>query len=518
MNHQGVWGRVSYGGALLACLVTGLAGPACVFADEEKPDEVESRGMPRIERPVQPGMSISPGSAAQQPFQFPTWPQQFDIENRQLASFGFAVTQPGPVVVNVQFQGPPLDITLRGSNTQPIVQRGQGNIRLSYQVTPQDVQRGILWVVRISLAPNTQGKATGQVMIQYPAVHEAQAESAVRTRVEEAKQRTQLNDAQVQARRQALFAARQSELDRQYQDVIRVTGVQLDAFLKQAQSGGKIQSRGFGQPGVLYEGKKTPQMSAIPSGPHIDKLSVTQGPPGSTVIIEGSGFGNVPRFVHMTAPTRELFAKVVGAPAQPIWSDGFIAVTVPEIAGVLPFMANFFVSIGVDPSSPGPEYRSNSVPFQYIPRQEARVITLVTGDHRIDDVGGSAISFVKDNIVHHTKLGTLIPVWGMFLPFVGKKGNDWFFENTTLKNGWKFDCVEVLPYDPRTCGPTSGPTTTVAYGVPPGSGAYVVAGLGTSSPQFAVHWWLEPFIPEMTYTYAVTISGPAGTPDGILVP
>jgi hypothetical protein len=501
-----------------------IQGNIAAVADEEQPSEIESRGTPRIQRPMQPGTTVQPGGGVQQKFQLPTWPQQFEIEDRQLASFGFAVTQPGPISVDVQFQGPALDVMLRGASPQPIAQRGQGNVRLVYQVTSQDVQRGILWIVQVALVPNLKGRAIGQVMVQFPPVDEAQAESAVRTRVEQAKQRAQPSDAQIQARRQALFAARQSQLDSQYQDAIKGTGLQLDAFLKQNQSG-KIQSRGFGQPGVLYEGKKTPQMSAIPSGPHIDRLSVTQGLPGSTVIIEGSGFGNVPRFVHMTAPTRELFPKVVGAPAQPVWSDGFIAVTVPEIPGVVPFTANFFVSIGVDPSSPGPEYRSNSVPFQFIPRQEARVVTRVTGDYRLAGLqsygsgqgGGTSPSVVINNEIHHTRLDVLIPTW-FFNIFQGTKGNDWFFENTTLKNGWKFDCVEVIPYDLRTCGPTSGPTSVTAYTVPPGSGAYVVAGLGTASPQFAVHWWLEPFIPEMKYTYAMTISGPAGTSDGIAVP
>lgn len=495
-----------------------VQGNIAAVADEEQPGDVESRGLPKIERPMQSGMSVAPGAPPQK-FQLPTWPQQLEIEDRQPASFGVAVTQPGPLIVDVQSQGPALDVTLRGPAPRPITQRGQGNVRLVYQVTPQDVQRGMLWIVQVSLVPDTKGRAIGQVTVQCPPIDEAQAELAVRSQVEQAKQRGQISEAQLQARRQALFAARQGQLDREYQDFIRGTGRQLDAYLKQNQSGGKIQSRGFGQPGVLHDAPKTPQLSAIPSGPHIDKLSVVQGPPGTTVIIEGSGFGASPGFVHMTVtPTRELFANVVGAPAQPIWADGFIAVTVPELTGVLSFTANLFVSIGVDRSSTGPEYRSNAVPFQFIPRQEVRIVSLVTGDHRIDDVGGSAISFVKDNTIHHTKLGTLIPVWGMFLPFFGKKGNDWFFESTTLRNGWKFDCVEVLPYDPRTCGPTSGPTTTGVYGVPPGAGAYVVTGLGSSSTTFAVHWWIEPFIPEMTYTYAMTISGPAATPDGIAVP
>ena len=38
----------------------------------------------------------------------PTWPQRFELAERTPASFGFAVTQPGAIHIDVQTQGAPL--------------------------------------------------------------------------------------------------------------------------------------------------------------------------------------------------------------------------------------------------------------------------------------------------------------------------------------------------------------------------------------------------------------------------
>ena len=512
-----VWTAVIGGFFLATIFFTGVVA----FADDEKAGDIESRGMPQIQRPVQPGMAVTPGSQAQQKFQLPTWPQQLDVEERQPATFGLVVTQPGPLAVDVQWQGPPLDVTLRGPNQPPLVQRGQGNVRVALQVTPQDVQRSVLWVLQVALAPNTKGRAAGQVTVQHPPVNEGQAESAVRTRVEQAKQQSQLNPAQIQAHSQALLLARKNESDRQYQNYIQGTQRQLEAFMKQKGSQGQIRSRALKPLKEIPSGSRQNFQAILPS-PRIDRLSVTQGPPGTVVIIEGSGFTGSPGFVHMTVnPTQELLAKVVGAPSQPVWSDGFIAVTVPELTGVTPFTANIFVSIGVDRSSTGPEYRSNLVPFNFVPRQQVRVVTRVTGDRRLAGSpthfaglgGGNTSGIVTGNDIHHARLDVLIPFMGHMI-FFGAKGRDWFFENTILKNGWKFDCVEIIPYDFHSCRPSDN----TVYGTGPGSGAYVTAGLGSASPQFAVDWWMDAFVPGMNYTYAFIISGPEGTADGIEVP
>lgn len=101
---------------------------------------VESRGLAQMQRPMLPGSPAQGQSNAQ----LPTFPQKFDVQGPESDSFGFAVTQPGPVVVDVQNQGAPVIVTLQGPASQPISQQGAGQVRLAYTVTPQDIQNGVL--------------------------------------------------------------------------------------------------------------------------------------------------------------------------------------------------------------------------------------------------------------------------------------------------------------------------------------------------------------------------------------
>jgi hypothetical protein len=503
---------------------------ACSSSQEVAPSAesgVESRGLPQAQRPMKPGTSMqsaASGSPTKQKFQLPTWPQKFDVQGAEVSSFGFAVTQPGPITVDVQAQGPPLLVTLQAVGGQPIRQQATGSLRMSYNVTPQDVQRSLLWAVQIRLAqplpPQQGGRATGTLNVQHPPVNESQIEAAVRTRVEQARKQSQLNSAQLDSAKQALLLARKNEADRQYHDYIRGTESQLDAFLKQKPPRDPVQSRALKSPREQSPALR-PAPAVLPASPHIDRLSVTQGPPGTTVIIEGSGFTDFVGTVSMTTPNGTVLATVLGG-AQPIWAEGFVAVRVPDQTGVLPYTAN--ISVHLDFERFG-LVESNRVPFNFVPRQEVRVITRITDDHRLSDPSlGAYPAFTKDNSVHHTRFSPWL-AWPLNAsPFFGVKEKDYFFEKTQLKNGWRLDCVQVLPYDPRMCAAPPGPTTVTAYNVPPGSGAYVDAGsspgsgLGTAKPMFYVTWWLEAFIPEMEYSYAMTISGPAGTPDGIQVP
>jgi hypothetical protein len=515
MNQQGLWGRVPYGGAILTCLVAGFVGQTFVFADDEKPDEVESRGMPKIERPVQPGMSVAPGAPAQQKFQLPSWPQNFVIEDRKQASLGFAVTQPGPLVVDVQWQGPPLEAVLRGPSAQPIVQRGQGQVRLTYQVTPQDVQTGVLWVLNLGLLPNTKGQATGQVSVQYPPANEAQAETAVRARVAQAQQQ-KLNPAQIQTHIQAILQSNKNEDARQYQEHLKEAALKADTFLKQKGFQGQVQSRAVPPPSdsariapKLPPGARQPRpVFEPPPPPHIDSLSVTNGQPGARVVVHGSGFTTTAGHVYMTGTTGlvQHDARVVMGPAGPTWTDTLIEVTVPELTGVTHFNASLVVAVEGDPG--GPQF-SNAAPFLFVPRQQSRVLTMVSPfDRRLANhttynqaTGGFANdASVIGNEIHHVRL---------FEPFAGRDGRDWFFENTALQNGWRVTCVEVIPYDMRSCQ-----TTNTVYGIPFGTGAYVAQSDQTLKLQ--VRWWFDAFIPAMFYTYLFVIRGPENVPDGVL--
>lgn len=515
----------------LIMLTLSILSTGCSSTDEasDSGSGVESRALPQMQRPMQPGMATRPGMPAQPGvpaqanFQLPTWPQKFDIEDRPPASFGLAVTQPGPLVVDVQWQGPPLEAALLGPNAQPIVQRGQGQLRLTYQVTPQDVQKGFLWTVRLALVQNMKGQAVGQVTVQHPPVNETQAEAAVRTRLVQAQQQSQLSPGQIQAHIQATIQTSKIEDTRQYQEYLESTALQADVFLKQKGFQGQVQSRAL-PPSPdsariapkLPPGARRPRPEfEPPPPPHIDSLSVTYGQPGARVVLHGSGFTNTAGHVYMTGTTGlvQHDARVVTGPAGPIWTDTLIEVTVPELTGVTHYNASLVVVVEEDPR--GPQF-SNAAPFLFTPRQQTRVLTMVSPfDRRLashtnySQATGGAMTeaAVAGNEIQHarTPLSYVIP--GEFA--IGRDGRDWFFENTPLQNGWRVTCVEVIPYDLRSCNPTN-----TVYGIPPLSGAYVAQ--SDQSLKLQVRWWFEAFVPAMSYSYLFIIRGPENVPDGVL--
>jgi hypothetical protein len=70
------------------------------------------------------------------------WPRSFNLTGFQVIAYVFGVTQPGPIVLDVKSQGAPIDVALQGPMPQPLEQKGAGALRISYLVTPQDVQHG----------------------------------------------------------------------------------------------------------------------------------------------------------------------------------------------------------------------------------------------------------------------------------------------------------------------------------------------------------------------------------------
>jgi hypothetical protein len=523
MNHLcRPWAALSVTVLTVTILWTGMQAGA----DDDKASEVESRGTPQIQRPTKPGTPLAPGAQGQQKFQLPTWPQKFAVEDRKPASLGFAVTQAGPLVVDVQWQGPSLEATLRGPIAQPIVQRGQGQLRVTYQVAPQDVQRGVLWVVTLTLPSNTKGQATGQVTVQHPAVNEAQAETAVRARVSQAQQHTKLSPAELQAHTQAILTAHKNEDARQYQQYIKDTALQADAILKQKGFQGQIQSRALKPPrdsasqsSKLPPGAQSNLQAFVPPPPHIDSLSVTYASPGANVVIQGSGFTNKIGTVLMSTTNAAVQpqAKVVQGPSGPIWSDTLIEVTVPELTGVTVFNSNLFVVVEGDPAT-GPQI-SNWAPFLFTPRQQTRVFSMVSPiDHRLatstgpTELGGFGTEGgVAGEDINHSRIVASL----FFNPdiFFGHDGHDRFYENTTLQNGWRVTCVEVIPFDLHNCRPGNN----TVYGIPPGTGAYIYSVNQNAGPiKLDVRWWFDAFIPFMSYKYVFVIRGPENVPDGLL--
>ena len=122
------------------------------------------------------------GPVVQTNAQLPAYPQPFDIQGPITRSFGFAVTQPGEVVVDVQIAGASVVAVLQGAVAQPIVQQSAGGpLRLTYNVTLQDVQQSVVWSVQLRLANPTErrGRASGTINIQYPPVDQSAVQRVV---------------------------------------------------------------------------------------------------------------------------------------------------------------------------------------------------------------------------------------------------------------------------------------------------------------------------------------------------
>lgn len=161
-SHRGWW-------VIAAMLVAGCTGNEPVIGPSSA--GVESRGAPQMPRPIKPGMAAAPGAPTPQKFQLPSWPQKWDVNNREPHGVAFGVTQPGPVTVDVQSQGAPVVVALVGAGPQSVQQQlGSGSIRLTHQVTPADVQRSAIWKVRIALAQpgGPSAKAAGTIAVQSP--------------------------------------------------------------------------------------------------------------------------------------------------------------------------------------------------------------------------------------------------------------------------------------------------------------------------------------------------------------
>ena len=531
-----------------------LAGIPPAWAQEEKPGDVESRGLRQMERPMQPGAPTQPGAPGQPNAQLPTWPQQFALQGPERDSFGFAVTQPGPVVVEVQSQGAPVIVTLQGPAPQPISQQGSGQIRLTYNVTAQEVQQSVLWGLQIRLAqpapPAQGGRASGMVNVQHPPVNQAAVQQAVQAMTAQQKQPSaqeqQQAAAQAATQMAATFQQHKAQFDRQQMDRRAAMMSQIQPQLDQLRSrmGGQIRPRGLEEPEetswaasppaeeeVATRGLRGDQMigtmqpldgatmqrmpkTAVPSPPPttssssqaLQSAGTTAGPqtvmpnPAIASINVTQGQPGDPVMISGSGfgtggEVHFVIApgKDLIAPAGAIWSDNQIFATVPDAAGVLAFNGTVYIKRAAG------TVNSNLVPFRFNPLMELRQITRMA-DALLQQFNGvnagvSAYNNYMDSVARQH--GYL---------FWGPKANDQIYLNTRLKNGWIV---------------SQTPTVFVSDGYYANQGdAYLIEShVSTDRPHVKVGFWMGSGI-YVTYNYSISmlIQGPKGVPDGVVMP
>jgi hypothetical protein len=469
----------------------------------------------------------------------PAFPQKFDVRGPENASFAFAVTQPGPIVVDVQWQGAPLRAALVGPNT--VQQQGSGRLVINYDVTPQDLQRGTLWSVNLGLLTPSPNGATGQVNVQTPPV-----DGAAATRVSQLVRRTltQQETEQVNAAfnasveryvnlRMSEFRrdlANRDQAERQKLQMILAQPVGATTGLAQppamqpgvTQAPGAVRSRAIpplGGGGTKIEAAKLPpgqRPVLVPIVPfEITSLSQTSGGPVATLVITGTSFGTSPGRVMLTVPAGIMVSPCTNCAPVPTnnlpdtaitatiaqWTDTRITLSLPDLTGVHRYLANLFV-VRADNAY------SNRMVFDFVPRQELRVFRSVPGDRRytstvvtrpLPPTSGTSMSHVR------------FPAFP-FSEFVGEKGNDEYFPYTDLSNGWTVSRVRVVPI-----GEISGIPPEIQTIIREGGGAYIEGTPSGTDLYLNVRWWINALFPYMFYAWTLEITGPAGTPDGVIV-
>lgn len=461
----------------------------------------------------------------------PAFPQKFELRGPEAASFGFAVTQPGPIAIEVRAQSPQaLRVTLTGPSR--IENAGAGRVGLRYDVSPQDIQRGILWSVSITrqtpspepLAgevdvrspPGDPGAArqaaalrpTQQQMDQAVAVMNANVEQYLATRHTQFIQQLKMRDQNEQQKLQAILATRGAA----------TTGVAPPA------GADKVRTRAVGgslsniqaqveqlrqDPNIRKQAPSQP-----PAPPQIATLEQTSGGPLSAVAINGANFGGGGR-VMLSVPAGTVIpcancAPVVSSnlPDQALaatiasWSDNRIVITLPNLTGVFQYSAQIFV-VRADNAY------SNRAGFGFVPRQEVRYLRGVPGDRRYTTsvVTQPMPSLDATPQMMHVR----IPAFP-FSEFVGEKGNDELFLSTDLKNGWTVSNVKLFPIGEQPRLPPEINSILRDAG-----GAYIEGTPSGTDLYLNVRWWINALRPYMQYMWSIEIIGPAGIPDGAVV-
>jgi hypothetical protein len=490
------------GWLIAAVLVAGTLPATLVLAQVSLGGEFRAR----------PERQMDPGPQAI------TFPRKFEVLGPEVETLGFAVTQPGPLAIDVQAEGAPILVTLQSADGKPITQPTQGGaLRLNVNVTPEDVRRSLFWTVQVRLAqpmpPKQGGRAAGSVNVFSPPVDGPTVQRAIEAASNQAKQLPSAQEMQggaeqLIAQLDQAFQQRKAQFEQQQEQrsaaLLEQVRPQVEA-IRLATSQGAVRAQSPvsliqepsvtgptvavplpGASGATGTGSPPP-VQPPPPNPVITSISASQGQRGDPVVIRGTGFGTVRQHVIFDfGPERFWHASDVGN----VWSNTQIITKVPFGAPTPAVNGRILLIVGGT--------RSNYVPFRFEPRLQIREIRSTADKILMAPVRSSA-----NEVITHTRSN---PNFAS-----GSEGNDEFMRGTRLRNGWVVDSVTVTCRNDSVIRCDGG---AQVWDFKP----------GTDWPYLNVRWWLPPdnFIPlnfsRTYYSFAVRIVGPEGVPDGVVIP
>lgn len=476
----------------------------------------------------------------------PKWPLSFELGAGEQVITGFVVGQPGPIVVKAEWRGGagPMIASLIKPGGGSIDQPGNGSATIQYTATPDEVKRGVIWLVRLRFAQGSSRSTAGTTPVTTPVRKDgAPTVTGLMTVTHPAADlaRAQQEAASAKAQRpassggtakpdfaaQRLTAIRGVEMARQNQALERLrSGLSAEAYTQQqaiiaARGAGRAAAMAAEAPlttarsapatktGRFDTGSQTTTTTTTKSAntgtgaiatvmatPKITALSVSSGAAGDVVGISGGPFG-ARTSEHRTGDavlTVDGATYNMGALG---WTDTQLIMSVPAITGVRGGTASIFVNRASETYL----YASNVMPFTFKPDTETMDIT--APDDRL--LRGPLDKSAPSGFVAYD-------FW-----FLGASGNDEFFKNLKLKNGWVADSYYLTRYE-LTNGPAGWseyPGIGVSNGIPgitSGATADVIEFQpGGVSPYVKVHWSAGAF-DRIVYSVHVIIKGPKGLP------
>lgn len=439
---------------------------------------------------------------------------KFTLGPGERVKFGFVAKKAGAIsaVVNVNSQSP-VSVSLTGpQGKQPITKQGKGEIKLD--VPAGSFADDSMWFVSIDEPQHSKtnfGKpiASGTVSISYMPADKAVADRLTATNRADLKQKIgalkskssrQGSSQTLIARRAALEKERNQRHAQQKERALHKVHIVV--------AGGGQPSTGQPSPQptrqstqqTTFKGQVNPHTAAkanntrapLPKGsngtPQIASLDVTEGDPGTPIVISGTNFGSAQGEVHFIInPGQDVTAPVENG----TWSDTQIMAYVPDASGIQAFNGQMYVKM----AGGG---KSALTPFHFIPAMDVQYLPVT--DKMIKnhaDGCGSGTEQEYLGLDGYTEV-----VWHSADCTEGYADDDSFLSNTTLTNNWVYDSASVQSNLPDG---ESSKDAWASLKTPDSSYK------GLSKATIQVHWFATASENFVYYDLNVTVKGPKGT-------